>query len=201
MRMTRLKTFPRLWKAELDAIKAADITACIGARQANRSERDQHASVGMVINAGAVLLVLLRLMHNSGLSVPLNSAVRFRPMAIGKPHSWRGVSMIRLLNVLILGGVLTFPFAARAQDRRDQQPGHEQASGRGDRQQTKRYYDKSSRDYHQWNQDEDRRYHEYLRERHMKDRDFGRLNGRQQSDYFKWSHEHDSAQHHEDNHR
>jgi hypothetical protein len=28
----------------------------------------------------------------------------------------------------------------------------------------------------------------------MKDRDFGRLNGRQQSDYFKWSHEHDSAQ-------
>jgi hypothetical protein len=30
--------------------------------------------------------------------------------------------MIRLLNILILGAALTVPFAARAQDRRDQQP-------------------------------------------------------------------------------
>jgi hypothetical protein len=111
--------------------------------------------------------------------------------------------MFRSLSILIFAAALTNPFAATAQDRRDQQSGHDQASGRGDNhgQQTKGYYDKSARDYHEWNQDEDRRYHEYLSEKHMKDRDFGRLNSRQQSDYFKWSHQHDSGQHHNDNRR
>jgi integrase len=33
MRVSRLKTFPRLWGAKLDVIRAADITAYIGARQ------------------------------------------------------------------------------------------------------------------------------------------------------------------------
>jgi len=110
--------------------------------------------------------------------------------------------MYRSLSILILAA--TVSFTVTAQDRHDQQSGHDQASnpGRGDsRGQTKRYYDKSARDYHEWNQDEDRKYHEYMSEKHMKDRDFGKLPARQQSDYFRWSHEHDSSPHHDDNRR
>jgi hypothetical protein len=99
---------------------------------------------------------------------------------------------------------LTVPFGAIAQDRHDQESGHDRANPERDGnhgQQTKRYYDKSARDYHEWNQDEDRKYHEYLSEKHMKDRDFDRLNSRDQSAYFKWSHDHDSSLHHDDNRR
>jgi integrase len=38
MRVSRLKTFPRLWGAKLDAIRAEDITAYIGTRQALQME-------------------------------------------------------------------------------------------------------------------------------------------------------------------
>ena len=96
--------------------------------------------------------------------------------------------MFRFINVLLLGASLTISVAAIAQDRDDRKENHEQ-------QQSKRYYDKSSKDYHAWNQDEDRRYHDYLKEKHLKDRDFDKLKDRDRDAYFKWSHEHNSDHH------
>ena len=62
--------------------------------------------------------------------------------------------MFRPLSVLLLGLAMMNPFAATAQDRYDFQ----------NQQQTKRYYDKTGKDYHEWNQNEDRKYHDYLTE-------------------------------------
>ena len=89
--------------------------------------------------------------------------------------------MFRPLSVLFLGLAMISPFAATAQDRHDQQS----------QQQTKRYYDKAGKDYHEWNQNEDRKYHDYLAEKHMKNRDFAQQSSRQQTLYFTWSHQHE----------
>lgn len=103
--------------------------------------------------------------------------------------------MTHFLKIALLGAALVT--VSPSQDRRDPQSSRDtqqsregQAARSEGQQQTKRYYDKAGRDYHEWNQDEDRRYREYARERHLGDRDFNRLSSRQQSDYFRWSHEH-----------
>jgi hypothetical protein len=56
--------------------------------------------------------------------------------------------------------------------------------------QTKRYYDKDARDYHEWNQNEYHVYHQYVTEHHKRDRDFAKTTGVERTDYFKWRHEH-----------
>jgi hypothetical protein len=100
--------------------------------------------------------------------------------------------MFRPLTVLLIGASLAVSSAAIAQERHDDRDHHEQ-------EQSKRYYDRNAKDYHEWNSDEDRRYHEYLRERHLNDRDFDRLNNRDRDAYFKWRHDHDND-HHEERH-
>jgi hypothetical protein len=51
-------------------------------------------------------------------------------------------------------------------------------------------YDPEYRDYHRWDRNEDRAYHDYWRERHERERyrDYGRLNAEQQRDYWNWRH-------------
>src|ERR1700722_16682972 len=51
----------------------------------------------------------------------------------------------------------------------------------------KRYYDKSHKDYHNWDANEDRSYQRYQTEHHQK-RAFVQLNTRQQSGYWNWRH-------------
>jgi len=55
-----------------------------------------------------------------------------------------------------------------------------------------RYYDAQHRDYHRWDRDEDRAYHNYWNERHGNEpyRDYGKLNADQQNDYWNWRHDH-----------
>lgn len=55
-----------------------------------------------------------------------------------------------------------------------------------------RYYDADHRDYHRWDRDEDRAYHDYWRERHEHEdyRDYGRLSDDQQREYWNWRHAH-----------
>jgi hypothetical protein len=53
-----------------------------------------------------------------------------------------------------------------------------------------RFYDRSHRDYHRWNRDEDRLYREYLNEHHRRYRVFSRMDRRQQREYWRWRHEH-----------
>jgi hypothetical protein len=54
----------------------------------------------------------------------------------------------------------------------------------------KRYYDRDSRDYHYWNDDEDRQYRAYLVEQHRVYIPFVKIKVRQQKEYFKYRHEH-----------
>jgi type III secretory pathway component EscR len=56
--------------------------------------------------------------------------------------------------------------------------------------QEKRYYDKSGKDYHTWNNNEDRAYRSYVTEQHQQYRDFNRVNRSQQQQYFMWRHQH-----------
>ena len=62
--------------------------------------------------------------------------------------------------------------------------------------QTKRYYDKGGRDYHQWNQHEDQVYHQYVTDNHKRDRDFAKTNSSEKKDYFKWRHDHPDQDRH-----
>ena len=80
-------------------------------------------------------------------------------------------TVFALTLVAALGAPALFPTAALAQ------PG--------------RIYDRSHRDYHQWNGDEDRLYRQYLADHHRRYRAFSRLNRKQQLEYWQWRHDHD----------
>ncbi len=53
-----------------------------------------------------------------------------------------------------------------------------------------RYYDDYHHDYHHWNHDEDAHFRLYLNEHHENYRAFGTLARDQQTDYWKWRHDH-----------
>jgi hypothetical protein len=77
------------------------------------------------------------------------------------------------LSALFFGATLITPMAVKADDH------HE-----------KRYYDREGRDYHTWNNQEDRAYRLYLGEQHRDYREFRRTKAPEQRQYFKWRHEH-----------
>jgi len=81
-----------------------------------------------------------------------------------------------ILSAFALSAALIAPVAARADDRNHQD---------------KRYYDKQGKDYHTWNNNEDRAYRQYLTDQHRDYRDFHRTNRNQQQQYFTWRHSHD----------
>jgi Ni/Co efflux regulator RcnB len=75
-----------------------------------------------------------------------------------------------LVSALLLSAVLITPMALRAED--------------------KRYYDREGKDYHTWNNHEDRAYRVYLGEQHREYREFPRVKATQQREYYRWRHEH-----------
>ena len=77
-----------------------------------------------------------------------------------------------ILTALFAGATLIAPGTMMAE-------GHE-----------KRYYDRDGRDYHTWNDHEDRAYRVYLGEQHREYRDFRKERAIQQNEYFRWRHEH-----------
>jgi hypothetical protein len=88
-------------------------------------------------------------------------------------------------HLLILGGLLMAasliaPVALLA-DHDDHRDDH-----RGE----KRYYDRDSRDYHYWNDGEDREYRAYLVEQHRVYIPFVKIKVRERNEYFKYRHEH-----------
>ena len=86
--------------------------------------------------------------------------------------------MHRYLTVLFVGAALAGSVQARADD------DHRANS------QTKRYYDKSAGDYHEWNQNENQVYHQYVTDNHKRDREFAKTTRSEKKDYFKWRHDH-----------
>lgn len=88
--------------------------------------------------------------------------------------------MRKTIGSLIFGAMLVLPLTVKADDHdRDDRNSHSQ-----------RYYDSSHKDYHEWNDQEQRDYDRYLNEHHRKHQDFGKASKHQQQDYWKWRHEH-----------
>ena len=56
-----------------------------------------------------------------------------------------------------------------------------------------RVYDGPHRDYHRWDGREERAYRVYLVEQHREYREFGRLEPRDQEEYWAWRHNHPNA--------
>ena len=75
---------------------------------------------------------------------------------------------------LLLGAALFVPALAKADDRP----------------QERRYYHRDAKDYHTWNDQEDRAYRSYLTEQHREYREFHRVRPAQQNEYFRWRHTH-----------
>ena len=53
-----------------------------------------------------------------------------------------------------------------------------------------RYYDRDHKDYHEWNDGEDRAYRHWLEERHIKYHDWAHASRVEQRDYWRWRHDH-----------
>ncbi len=54
-----------------------------------------------------------------------------------------------------------------------------------------RIYDRDHKDYHNWNDNENRAYNRYLTDQHQeRKRDFQKENRDRQRNYWKWRHEH-----------
>ena len=63
-------------------------------------------------------------------------------------------------------------------------------AGMAQEHQEKRYYDRDGRDYHTWNDHEDRAYRAYLGEQHREYVAFPKVKRSQQTEYFRWRHQH-----------
>jgi len=51
-----------------------------------------------------------------------------------------------------------------------------------------RVYDKDNKDYHNWNNNENRSWGQYLTDNHQKHCEFSKANKKQQSQYWNWRH-------------
>src|ERR1700732_4197987 len=89
----------------------------------------------------------------------------------------------RYLSLFLLTTALAAPVAMMAaalpQDDRNQENRQSENN--------RRYYDRSHKDYHTWDSNEDRSYQRYQTEHHQR-RAFVQLNSRQQSVYWNWRH-------------
>ena len=91
---------------------------------------------------------------------------------------------MRYLNIILLGGILCVPAMLPAQER-------DRTVTERDRTTAQRYYDPYRKDYHVWNENEQRSWERWNRdERHRQMREFARANKREQRDYWRWRHDH-----------
>jgi hypothetical protein len=93
---------------------------------------------------------------------------------------------MRILSSMLLMGALAAPVAlAQEHDRDDHKDRDDQAKNQ-------RIYDRDHKDYHNWNQDEDRNYRQWYTQTYngREYREYNRLNKHDQEAYWKWRHEH-----------
>jgi len=88
--------------------------------------------------------------------------------------------MHRIMSTLLLGAALIAPVAIQADDEH-----HDRDK--------KRYYDRDAKDWHEWNEQEERAYRRYLEESRQRDLAWERANAAQQRAYWKWRHKHPDA--------
>jgi type III secretory pathway component EscR len=88
--------------------------------------------------------------------------------------------MHRFLTTLVLGAALVAPVGLRADDDHHEKDKH-------------RYYDRDAKDWHEWNEQEQRAYRRYLEENHKRDLAWERARANEQRSYWKWRHKHPDA--------
>jgi Ni/Co efflux regulator RcnB len=91
-----------------------------------------------------------------------------------------------ILSTLLLGAVLAAPVALKAQDESKKTTTTTTTTST----ETKRYYDPVEKDYHMWNENEDRAYRVYLQEQHRDYVEFPKVKVTEQREYFRWRHGH-----------
>ena len=91
--------------------------------------------------------------------------------------------MYSYFKMIVLSGSLFMPVAVSAQDR-------DNPERRQNDEHSRRYEDRSHKDFHEWNEREDQAYRRYLQEHHKKYHDFTRARKREQDDYWVWRHNH-----------
>jgi hypothetical protein len=89
--------------------------------------------------------------------------------------------MLKLTGAIILGSALMLPLAAQPQRDRDDERREER---------NQRYYDKDRRDYHNWNESEERAWRRYWQERHREAVEWQRAKEEQREAYWRWRHNH-----------
>jgi hypothetical protein len=87
---------------------------------------------------------------------------------------------------LVLGAAFVAPMVIAAsplpQDRKEEKQEDKKEQ---------RYYDRDHKDYHTWDAREDAAFRRWLEEkRYQTDRAFSRMKSKEQSEYWKWRHEH-----------
>jgi hypothetical protein len=100
---------------------------------------------------------------------------------------------MRILSSMLLMGALAAPLALQAQDRDDK---HD----RDDRAKNQRVYDRNHKDYHAWNDDEDRNYRQWYTQKYngREYREYNRLNKKDQAAYWNWRHQNGNDDHDRD---
>ena len=63
-----------------------------------------------------------------------------------------------------------------------------------------RVYDKQHKDYHNWDDNENRAWGQYLAENHRDAHEYSKSNKREQSQYWSWRHAHPDDRDHQDRH-
>jgi len=98
------------------------------------------------------------------------------------------MAMRRVFLATVLGlAVLVAPMAMKASNSLQAES---QSEARRRDVSEHRVYDRDRKDYHDWNENEDRAYRRYWESRHRAYRDYERLNRREQSHYWSWRHSH-----------
>jgi 5-bromo-4-chloroindolyl phosphate hydrolysis protein len=100
--------------------------------------------------------------------------LRLSQHRLRRPRIMFRKSLSALTVAAALGGSLLVPIAAQAK-------GVEH-----------KVYDRSHKDYHNWNTDEDKYYRQYLNESHHKYHEFSKTSKKHQDQYWRWRHDHQS---------
>jgi hypothetical protein len=94
--------------------------------------------------------------------------------------------MKRFLCTCLLGSALLMPMVMKADD-----------DHHGDRDRAHRYWDPNTRDWHNWDDREQEAYKRYAQEQHRQARAFEKANKKEQSEYWKWRHNHPDRDDHD----
>ena len=94
--------------------------------------------------------------------------------------------LLILLGGLLLGTALIAPIVVSAGDGDDHPYNKKYYNNR-------RYHDREGRDYHVWNEGEDKAYRFYLNDQHKEYREWRTVKGPEQQEYFRWRHTHPDA--------